>query len=258
LKSRNNHIEKVVAEYARAKNRILLLDYDGTLAPFTVNPQDAQPSDVVLKLLSQLANNAANHVVIISGREKTMLDDWLGKMPLTLVAEHGGFYKEWGQPWKSFFSNVTSWKMKVLPFLQALTVQHEGSSIEEKHFSIAWHYRAVANKIHKNNKEKIFSTVQSLLEGNVFSVYDEDCTLEFRTTGIDKGTFVDLYKKGKPPADFVLAIGDGKTDEDLFRVLGKDGYGVKVGSRLNSAADFFLEKQENVVSFLTQFIDEKY
>jgi len=254
LKNSSLHIAEIAADYARAQKRILFLDYDGTLVPFNVKPQEARPSEAILKLLFKLSRDTANQVVIISGREKETLEDWLGMLPVVMVAEHGGFYKEDGQPWESWIEDEAAWKRKVLPFFHSLTLQFKGSFIEEKHFSIVWHYRSVVDEIHVHDKKRIFSALQSWTGNNEFSVYDEDCTLEFRTPGIDKGTFVKAYTKHRS-ADFVLALGDGKTDEDIFKALDAGSYSIKVGDSSDSSARFFLDKQENVVSFLTTLVN---
>src|SRR5260221_1991694 len=85
--------DKVIAQlnkhYQVAQSRCLLLDYDGTLAPFTRLPEEAIPGNELKDMLSLLATDKKNKVVIISGREAATLNKWFGNMPLTLVAEHG-------------------------------------------------------------------------------------------------------------------------------------------------------------------------
>ncbi|HKB44555.1 MAG TPA: bifunctional alpha,alpha-trehalose-phosphate synthase (UDP-forming)/trehalose-phosphatase, partial [Chitinophagaceae bacterium] len=85
--------DRVIAQlnkhYQVAQSRCLLLDYDGTLAPFTRLPEEAIPGNELKDMLSLLATDKKNKVVIISGREAATLNKWFGNMPLTLVAEHG-------------------------------------------------------------------------------------------------------------------------------------------------------------------------
>ncbi|MGN6567651.1 MAG: bifunctional alpha,alpha-trehalose-phosphate synthase (UDP-forming)/trehalose-phosphatase, partial [Flavipsychrobacter sp.] len=75
--------------YMYAQKRLLFLDYDGTLVPFTRRPEDAFPDTEVLRTLERLGNDIKNNVVVISGRDKATLDKWLGHLPLNIVAEHG-------------------------------------------------------------------------------------------------------------------------------------------------------------------------
>ena len=200
--------------------------------------------------LSLLTNDPLNRVVLISGRGKEDLEQWFDGVPLTLVVEHGGFYREPNQPWLSFFPQIPRWKRKIYPFLKALTVHYDGSFIEEKHFSIAWHYRALEHSIKEEEKEQILAALRSLPSNNEFLIYDEACTLEIRTQGINKGKFANIYMCQLPQPHFALAIGDGKTDEDLFKSVDKDFFTIKVGQPIDSSARFFLENQEDVLPFL--------
>ena len=248
------HIDKLLDQYTKSKNRVLFIDYDGTLMPFNPNPEAASPTPEIKTLLSVLASDRSNQVIIISGRNKETLENWLGNLYLTLVAEHGGFYKEPNKEWEPCFERPTTWKERILPSLYALQFQYEGTFIEEKHYSLAWHYRSIADKINETDRSQILSAIRSLPAKNEFLVYDEDCTLELRSSGIDKGRFAGLYILRKEQCDFVLAIGDGKTDEDLFDAVNGNGYTIRVGSSTNSKAKYFIDKQEAVTSFFTKII----
>lgn len=253
----NDHRDELLAGYSTAKCRLIYLDYDGTLAPIKSDPQFAAPTAVVKDALFALGNDPRNRVIIISGRERDTLEDWLSDLPVILVAEHGGFYKEFGKPWQSLFLQNAAWKNRIYPSLRALTFQYEGSFIEDKHYSLAWHYRSIREKIHEKERSQILSAISSLSAGSEFKLYDEDCTLEFRTTGVDKGRFAELYACGHPDSDFVLAIGDGKTDEDLFRALGGNHYTIRVGSSSDSCARFFLEQQQEVLELFQAMLSGK-
>lgn len=253
----NNVQGQLFHHYSKAKSRIFFIDYDGTLVPFAAQPHQAVPSASVIELLAELVKDSSNRVVIISGREKETLEEWFGDLPLTLAAEHGAFYKIAKQPWQSYFSTATAWKDKVLGSLRGLVFQYEGSFIEEKNFSIAWHYRAIAHKITEAEKKQILAAFHSIQTHNEFLVYEEDCTIEFRANGIDKGKFTELYLGAHERYDFVLAIGDGRTDEDMFEVMGEDTYSIKVGKPANSVARYFIERQDGVLNFFSKIVNFK-
>ena len=86
-----------------------------------------------------------------------------------------------------------------------------------------------------------------------FLIMDNEFTIELRTPGIDKGTFIARWV-GNKYYDFILAIGDSQTDEDVFQILGKDAYSIRVGMSPFSSANFYLELQRDVLPFLQTLV----
>ena len=134
-------IEKMIGEFAGAKKRCILLDYDGTLAPFEKLPSLAIPGDEVLNLLVELSADKKNEVIVISGRDTHSLQRWMGHLPLILVAEHGAFIRYKNESWEQQVSQSNKWKEKVRPLLQTFVIRCAESFIEEKQNTLAWHYR---------------------------------------------------------------------------------------------------------------------
>jgi trehalose 6-phosphate synthase/phosphatase len=66
--------------YVRAKKRLIMLDYDGTLVNFNADINDVSPDETLLAILQDLVDDERNKVVIISGRQHTTLEDWFGAM----------------------------------------------------------------------------------------------------------------------------------------------------------------------------------
>jgi len=245
----NLYREKLRSDYERSRNRVFFLDYDGTLAPFHPLPQQAAPVAEVREMLQTLAEDPANRVVVVSGREGDSLEQWLGDLPVTLVAEHGGFIKLPEKPWRPFLHTSAMWKDKVYPSMKALTLHYSGSFLEDKQYSFSWHYRPIADRVTLEEKLQIISAIHALPAYGEFVVYDEDCTIELRSSEINKGTFATRFLWEGPSFDFVLAMGDGRTDEDLFDVIAPPHYSIRVGRSIASSARFFLNRQEEVVPF---------
>src|SRR5438132_6903173 len=80
---------KIVDAYKHATKRLLLLDYDGVLAPIVPLPEQAMPSKKMFALLEKLTADTRNTCVVVSGRDHETLDEWLGNLPLAFAAEHG-------------------------------------------------------------------------------------------------------------------------------------------------------------------------
>lgn len=96
--------ETIGAQYAAAKKRLFLFDYDGTLAPIVKVPSMATPSEATLEALTRLTADPRNVVYIISGRDGEFLETHLGHLKgLGMSAEHGGFVRERGESeWTNF------------------------------------------------------------------------------------------------------------------------------------------------------------
>ena len=74
---------RLLEAYRRADRRALLLDYDGTLMPFSDDPARVAPDERLLDVLARLGGSADNDVVVVSGRDHATLEAWLGRLPST-------------------------------------------------------------------------------------------------------------------------------------------------------------------------------
>ena len=129
-------------KYKNSKNCLLLLDYDGSLVEFNKNPKNVKPDKELSDILNNLSKNPKNEVVIISGRDKETLEDWLGKLTNGLSGEHGIWIKDNGD-WQTHENLSTDWKDDIRQILELFVDRTPGSFIEEKTYSLAWHYRKV-------------------------------------------------------------------------------------------------------------------
>jgi trehalose 6-phosphate synthase/phosphatase len=73
--------EFLLERYGKAKRRLILFDYDGTLSPICKTPEEAKPLDIMLAGLEKVVRDPLNVVFIISGRDQDCLDNWLGHIP---------------------------------------------------------------------------------------------------------------------------------------------------------------------------------
>lgn len=124
-------------DYKNARRRLILLDYDGTLVPFSKDLLTVKPPLEVKDILRQLAADPKNEVIIISGRDRKILDDWFANLEIGLVAEHGVWLKPKNEGWKMTKPLENSWKQDLLPVLEVYVDRLPGSLIEEKNF--LWH-----------------------------------------------------------------------------------------------------------------------
>ncbi|HXB96178.1 MAG TPA: bifunctional alpha,alpha-trehalose-phosphate synthase (UDP-forming)/trehalose-phosphatase, partial [Puia sp.] len=202
--------------YQRSKKRCLLLDYDGTLVPFTRLPSEAAPDNPVKELLSRLSADNRNHVVVISGRDLVSLERWLGELPITLVAEHGASFKMRNASWQQMVSVSDMWKEEIRRIMQLFVLRCAGSFIEEKTNTIAWHYRNTQAGLGFSRSRELLNNLSQLTQNTTLQVIDGNKVIEVRIAGFDKGATA-LRIVGEMDPDFVLCMGDDTTDEDMFK-----------------------------------------
>jgi trehalose 6-phosphate synthase/phosphatase len=243
----------ILKEFQTASKRCILLDYDGTLTPFTNIPSRAEPSSEILNVLRQLSLDKRTEVVVISGRDTDTLDKWLGKLSIHMVAEHGAFIKMKNGDWDQQSTILPEWKEQIRPILQLFTTRCAGSFVEEKRNTLTWHYRNTNPDLGFIRSRELLNSLQQLAVNTSLQIIDGNKILEIRMTGIDKGiTASKLINIFHP--EFILCMGDDTTDEDMFRTLENKAATIKVGTTASSAK-YNLPSQLDVLPFLEQFVE---
>jgi len=241
---------ELVKDFQQSNQRLMLLDYDGTLISFSEKPRKAKPSDELVRLLEELAENPKNEVVLISGRDKDTLEKWFGSLNVGLVAEHGVWIKEKGKGWEMVEAMASDWKEQVHPIFELWIDRTPGSFIEEKEFSLAWHYRKAEPRLGDLRARELASELLNLTVNLNLQVLEGSKVVEVKNAGINKGRAA-LRWISKGDWDFILAIGDDWTDEDIFKVLPATAWSIKVGFS-PSAAKFNLSFPSKVISLLEE------
>lgn len=228
-----NEMDQVAAAYAKADKRLLFIDYDGTLMNFHEDPQAVSPDDEVVSILSALAADPKNKVVINSGRDRATLEKWLGHLNVEMAAEHGVWMKENGK-WHLNPNVVDGWMPKVRELLDNLVSRTPGSFIETKDYSLAWHYRSIDRDLGQKRVREFRDMLSYLIQNQDLQVLEGNKVVEIKNAGVNKGKATSHWV-GKTKWSFVLGIGDDATDEDIFAALPEDGVSIKVGSDRTSA-----------------------
>jgi trehalose 6-phosphate synthase/phosphatase len=236
--------EQVQREHRAAKRALFLLDYDGTLVPIAARPELASPDPELTSLLSQLARDAHNCVFLVSGRDRGNLERWFGQTGAGLIAEHGAWLREPDGEWRLTRPISPDWKEQVTSFLRMFAAQVAGSLLEEKELSIAWHYRGADPELGPQRAKELIDELTTFTANLALQVIEGKKVVEIRSAGVNKGaTAGELALRLEP--DFILALGDDQTDEDLFRVLPRWANSVHVGSPFTNAR-FNLNQQSDV------------
>ena len=234
LKLSYSEKEKLVDSYHKSEKRLLLLDYDGTLVGFKGKPAQAGPDVELLNIIWNLSNDKKNNVVIISGRDRDTLDKWLGDLNISLVAEHGAWIKNKTEDWLCTHHFEAEWKNEIMPILELYCDRTPGSSIEEKSFSLVWHYRRAAPELAYIREQELRNTLLNLTENLGIGVFEGNKILEIKPIDINKGRAAE-FLMGEKEWEFILAAGDDYTDEEMFSALPENSYSIKVGLGISKA-----------------------
>lgn len=228
-------LKQEIARARAAEHLVLFLDYDGTLVPFAPTPDLAIPDTALLRLLERLTNRPGTEVHVVSGRKRETLERWLGRLPVALHAEHGLWSRPLGGEWRSAELPPTEWREGVLGILRDYADRTPGSLVEEKTVGLAWHFRAADPEFGAVQAKDLSLHLSTLLSNVPVELLSGDKVLEVRPHGINKGRIVGEVLAAAPPDALPLAIGDDRTDEDLFAALPGEAIAVHVGPAASRA-----------------------
>lgn len=245
---------EIIEAYRHAKNRLLLLDYDGVLAPIMPLPEQAAPSKKTYQLLKELAEDGRNTCVVISGRPHDTLEEWLGSLPLAFAAEHGLWRRELRSSWEFARSVSTDWKPAVKEVMQRYEHTMSGSFIEEKYAGLALHYRNVTLKDTSSMINLLLRDLEPLAAQLKLTILNGKKVVEVIPDGIDKGTAAKFWL-GAKKWDFILGAGDDETDEALFKQLPPTAYSIKIGKGITHAKGR-IELQSDFMRLLAAFAED--
>ncbi len=251
-KINTTRMHEIIDRYKASKQRILFLDYDGTLAWFKKDPEDAKPDEQLYEILKRLTDDPNNTIVIISGRDKETLGRWFdADWKIHFVAEHGVWFRDPGDEWHMMEQINNDWRESVEPLLEYYVDQTPRSFIEYKNFSLVWHYRKSDPDLSLQRAWELKDELRTLTSNLNLEIMDGDKVLEIKYSGINKGRAAS-HKLGDSSFDFTLAVGDDWTDEFTFEAMPEEAYTIKVGTK-TTKANFYIDSVDLVREMLCRF-----
>ncbi len=239
----------------KAPRRLLLLDYDGTLAPFGEKRDRAFPYAGVVERLERLISSTLTRTVIITGRAinhiKPLLK--LRKLP-EIWGSHGWEHlsREGHYTLKAISPAFREQLEKARSFMVSQGWQEY---LEEKPASMAVHFRGVDTDLALAIKIKILSHWRQMAVRYPLLISIFDGGLELRLPGINKGNVVREILKSESDEVVTAYLGDDNTDEDAFQALPSDALGILVRSEWRpTAASAWIQTPEELLDFFDRWL----
>ena len=227
-------LSEIKERFKSSQKKLLFLDYDGTLTGFKNQPEEAAPDKELLNLLDGLAAQPNTELVLISGRDRKTMGQWFEHKNYTLITDHGVWLKKKENDWEALEVVKDEWKSNIRPVMETYVDRTPGAFIEEKEYSLAWHYRKADTELSDLRKMELKLVLDSLIANNSLSVLEGNKVLEVKNSNVNKGR-ASSRLAATDDFDFILALGDDWTDEHMFEELQDKAITIKVGSQKTTA-----------------------
>lgn len=213
-----------------SRRKVFFLDYDGTLVPIGDSPDDARPTEEALSVLRLLSSRPDTDVVIITTRPRRFMEPLAAQLPGVQVASENGAWVYSSGRWTLNVSmKGTEWKTEVLKIMDSFTRRTPGSMVEEKEYSVTWHYRLAPKEIGEARAAELMDVLGRFAAVHKYlSVVKGVKAVEVRLSELSKPKAAS-YWLSSAHYDFIFAAGDSQDDEDLFSALPQDSVTVRVG-----------------------------
>ena len=237
---------KLVQEWAQAKRKLLMADYGGTLRPPTSRPEDGCPDEELLQDLRALKNQPGATVVLTTGRHMQTMRTWFASTGVDLVAEFGACVHRDGVTTCSGVD--VEWKQHVRPVLDRLAYMAVGSWVEEKEYTLAWHYRNTDKELTAYRLREIKRGVTYCTTNHNLQVVAGNCVVEVRSAEVSKGRAAKQWVG--EGWDCVVCVGAFESDDDVFEVMPAGAWCIKVGITEETEAGYKVRDINDVRALL--------
>ncbi|KAG7023140.1 putative alpha,alpha-trehalose-phosphate synthase [UDP-forming] 9, partial [Cucurbita argyrosperma subsp. argyrosperma] len=258
-------IEHIGSAYRNASRRAIFLDYDGTVVSETLVVKS--PSPEVISIINNLCTDPKNTVFIVSGRGKVSLGSWFDSCKnLGIAAEHG-YYLRWNRDsdWEvSPLAENFDWKRIAEPVMNLYTEATDGSYIETKDSALVWHYQDADPYFGSCQAMELLDHLENVLANEPVVVKRGQQIVEVKPQGVTKGLVAErvlstMVNSDKAP-DFVMCIGDDRSDEDMFESILSRSYSLSLATppmifactvgQKPSKAKYYLDDTADVLTLL--------
>jgi trehalose 6-phosphate phosphatase len=253
---RKSAIADFFQQFDRTRTAQLLLDYDGTLAPFQTDRYQAHAYPGIVPVLDLIIRSGKTKLAIVSGRPVSEIQNLLSSL--------AGF-EIWGAHGLEHLSADGEYRRTEID-PDTLTILRQAEEwlsqagllpiTEIKPGGIAVHWRGLSESEVAEVQIRIQSGWNKFkgVQGIKLLVFDGG--IELRAARPDKGDVIGAILKNTHPAASVAFLGDDFTDEDAFRVLNGRGLSVLVRPEYRTtSANAWLRPPQELIAFLELWLD---
>ncbi|KAH7446821.1 hypothetical protein KP509_01G077700 [Ceratopteris richardii] len=230
-------VEEAVAKYQKAENRLLILGFNATMTTQVDGPGRRGPEQIremklrlhphLQEVFGILCKDPKTTIIILSGSERSVLDEAFGSFDLWLAAENGMFLRHTRGAWKTTMPEHLNmdWMDSVQPVFEYFRERTPRSYVEIRETSLLWNYKYADVEF---GRVQARDMLQHLCTGPISNaavdVVQGGRSVEVRPVGVSKGAAIDrilgeiVHKKRiTTPIDYVLCIGHFLSkDEDIY------------------------------------------
>lgn len=247
----NLFLEKIPA----ARERVLMLDYDGTLAPFQVRRERVVPYPGIVKALDGIMQDESTRVIIVSGRRAA---DLIGLLPLKKQPEIWG-----GHGWERLLPDGMLAAQEPAGEVRrrlrrawdlARELATAGARIERKPAGVALHWRGLPVLAVAKVRERALSAWLPLVQGNELELLSFDGGVELRALGCNNQQSVNAILSETAVDSAIAYLGDDITDEDAFAAVKSRGVAILVRPQYRATlADIWIRPPRELVAFIRRW-----
>ncbi len=237
-----------------SEHTLLFLDYDGTLIPFQNHPHQVTTPPDLHQLLTKIQAHPRYQIAIITGRTHEEIHHLLPINGLIYAALHGlhitippHHQYTWEIPNKQHQRITAIKKQAILTF-----ENNPAITIEDKHASVAFHYRRLPEKDIPKHTQYFLRLVHTIDPQHTLNIIHGSKVIEIRPTGWHKGNAVHYIRSHHNTPSLPIYIGDDTTDEDAFSTLKQTGMTIHVQNHQQrpTHAHYYVENPQQVHKFL--------
>ena len=250
------HVEHFLKSVSQAPRSLLLLDYDGTLAPFHQQRDQALPYPGAAELLREIIRDGHTRVVIISGRDTSETIPLLGIDPPPEVWGLHGMQRQRPDGRVEMLRLEESYLEALSDADRWLGYQQLRHTAEFKTGSIAVHWRGLSEWGVEELRGRVLLGWKPIAQQAGLELLDFDGGIELRPPEADKGDVVRLLLGEMGPDTPAAYLGDDATDEHAFQAIRGHGLSVLVRPRWrHTAAQSWIKPPDELLHFLNRWLD---